>query len=464
VSQVLNLEELVDGQKFGRFNINLLIWSFLAMVADGFDLAGLASAAPELARTWHVAPKAFAPALSASLFGILFGAPLLGHAGDRFGRKTLIVTGCVVFSLGTLATVWATNLDQVVALRVLAGVGIGGLMPNAIALNSELAPKRLRATLVVLMFTGITAGAGIPGLIQAWLIPRHGWQVMFWIGGLAPLIVAACLWFTLPESVKFLAFKPGRHAEFMASIRRLRRDLDIPDDAQIVGAPAAQGNGLGMEAVFSGSFAWITPLLWVCFASALMANFFINSWLPLIFEGSGLSAKQSGIAISLYHSGGTIGGLLVSLALGRFGFTVIALLFLCATLAIAAIGFPGLSYMAMVSAVALAGFCTLGAQFGNNAAAGLLYPTAFRSSGVGWALGIGRFGSIAGPLVGGLLLGMKIPARQFFVFAALPMVAGLIASVCVARLCYRRLGGVNLDEMAQSDSPRTTAKLLDEPF
>jgi len=458
VSQALNLEELVDGQKFGRFNINLLIWSFLAMVADGFDLAGLASAAPELARTWHVAPKAFAPALSASLFGILFGAPLLGHAGDRFGRKTLIVTGCVVFSLGTLATVWTTNLDQVVALRVLAGVGIGGLMPNAIALNSELSPKRLRATLVVLMFTGITAGAGIPGLIQAWLIPRHGWQVMFWIGGLAPLIVAVCLWFALPESVKFLAFKPDRHAEFLTTARRLRRDLDIPDDAQIVGAGAAQGNGLGMEAIFSGSFAWITPLLWVCFASALMANFFINSWLPLIFEGSGLSAKQSGIAISLYHSGGTIGGLLVSLALGRFGFTVIALLFLCATLAIAAIGFPGLSYMAMVSAVALAGFCTLGAQFGNNAASGLLYPTAFRSSGVGWALGIGRFGSIAGPLVGGLLVGMKIPARQFFVFAALPMVAGLIASVCVARLCYRRLGGVNLDEMAQSDSPRTTAK------
>ncbi|MGO9948476.1 MAG: MFS transporter [Steroidobacteraceae bacterium] len=464
MSQVLNLEELVDGQKFGRFNINLLIWSFLAMAADGFDLAGLASAAPELARTWHVAPKAFAPALSASLFGILFGAPLLGQAGDRFGRKTLIVTGCVVFSLGTLATVWATNLDQVVALRVLAGVGIGGLMPNAIALNSELAPKRLRATLVVLMFTGITAGAGIPGLIQAWLIPRHGWQVMFWIGGLAPLIFAVCLLFTLPESVKFLAFKPDRHAEFLRSVRRLRRDLAISDDAQFVGAPAAPENGLGMEAIFRGSFAWITPLLWVCFASALMANFFLNSWLPLIFEGSGLTAKQSGIATSLYHSGGTIGGLLVSLALGRFGFTVIALLFLCATLAIAAIGFPGLSYMAMVSVVALSGFCTLGAQFGNNAASGLLYPTAARSSGVGWALGIGRFGSIAGPLVGGLLIGMRIPARQLFVLAAIPMVAGLIASICIAKLCYRRLGGVHLDEVTQTVSPKTLAKLPNEPF
>ncbi len=463
VSQVLNLEELVDGQKFGRFNLNLLVWSFLAKLADGFDLAGLASAAPELARTWHGAPKAFAPALSASLFGILFGAPLLGHAGDRFGRKTLIITGCVIFSLGTLATVSATNLDQIVALRVLTGMGIGGLMPNIIALNVEVAPKRLRATLVVLMFTGITAGAGIPGLIQALLIPHHGWQVMFWIGGIAPLIVAVCLLFALPESAKFLAFKPDRRAEFLTSVRRLRRDLAIPDNAQFVGTPAAQENGLSMEAIFSGSFAWITPLLWVCFASALMANFFVNSWLPLIFEGSGLTAKQSGIATSLYHSGGTIGGLLVSLVLGRFGFTVIALLFLFAALAIAAIGLPGLSYIAMVSAVALAGFCTLGAQFGNNAASGLLYPTASRSGGIGWALGIGRFGSIAGPLVGGLLLGMSVLPRQFFILAAVPMVAGLIASVCVAKLCYQRLGGVHLDEMPETVSRITTAKLPRDP-
>jgi MFS transporter, AAHS family, 4-hydroxybenzoate transporter len=463
VNQVLNLEELVDGQTFGRFNVNLLVWSFLAMLVDGFDLAGLASAAPELARTWHIAPKTFAPALSASLFGILVGAPLLGHAGDRIGRKALIVTGCAIFSLGTLATVWATNVDQVAALRVLTGVGIGGLMPNAIALNAELAPRRMRATLVVLMFTGITAGAGIPGLIQAWLIPRYGWQVMFWIGGIAPLIVAACLLFNLPESVKFLAFKADRHAEFLTAVRRLRRDLVIADNARFVVTSAVQGNGLGMKQIFRGPFAWITPLLWVCFATALMANFFLNSWLPLIFEGSGLTARQSGIATSLYHSGGTIGGLLVSLVLGRFGFTVIALLFLFATLAIAAIGVPGLSYIAMVSAVALSGFCILGAQFGNNAASGLLYPTASRSSGVGWALGIGRFGSLAGPLVGGLIVGMNVPAQQFFLLAAVPMVVGFIASAGVVRLCYQRLGSMHLDEIAETVSPETPPTFLADP-
>jgi MFS transporter, AAHS family, 4-hydroxybenzoate transporter len=454
VSQVLQLDELVDGQKFGRFNINLLVWSFLAMATDGYDMAALASAAPALARTWHVVPRDFAPALSASLFGILIGAPLLGFVGDRFGRKLAIITGCVLISLGTLATVWADNLGQVIVLRALTGIGIGGVMPNAIALNSELAPKRLRATLIVLMFTGISAGASIPGVIQAWLIPQYGWQVMFWIGGLAPFILAMCLLFAMPESVKYLAFKPLRRAEFLATARHLRPDLVIADDARFATAPAPHAKGVGLAQIFSGSLVWITPILWISFATALMANFFLNSWLPLLFETGGLTARQSGVATSLYHCGGVIGGLVVSLLLGRLGFTAIAVLCLLAALAIPAIALPGLSYVALASAVALSGFCVLGAQFGNSAASGLLYPTSFRSRGVGWAFGIGRFGSIVGPLVGGMLIGLKVPTQQIFLFAAAPMVGGLIASLSIAGLCYKRLGGLHLEEMSDAFSPQ----------
>jgi AAHS family 4-hydroxybenzoate transporter-like MFS transporter len=455
VSQILDIEQLVDGQEFGRFNAKLLFWSFLAMISDGYDIAALASAAPELARTWHLAAKAFAPALSASLFGILLGAPLLGYLGDRFGRRITIVAGCTVYGLGTLATAWATGLDQVVVLRFLTGIGLGGLMPNTIALNSELAPKRLRAMLIVLMFTGITMGGGLPGYIQAWLIPLYGWRIMFWIGGLLPLVVAAGLLLSLPESIKYLALRPHRHRELLATVRQLRRDLTIADDARLVIAPAPHAGGSGLRQIFGGGLAWITPLLWLCFVCALMANFFLNSWLPLIFENSGLTPRQSGLAISLYHYGGTIGGVLVSVALGRFGFAVIAVLFLLAAPAIASIGLPGISYMMMASAAALAGFCTLGAQFGNNAASGLLYPTAVRSRGVGWAFGIGRVGSIAGPLLGGWLIGMKLPLQQLFAVAAIPMLVGLIASISVARLCYRRLGALPLDDVP------ATASLVD---
>ena len=394
MSQTLQIEELVDGQKFGRFNINLLLWSFLAMISDGYDIAALASAAPALARTWHLAPIAFAPALSASLFGILLGAPLLGYVGDRFGRRLTIVAGCTVYGLGTLATAWATGLDQVVALRFLTGIGLGGLMPNTIALNSELAPKRLRATLIVLMFTGITLGGGLPGYIQAWLIPLYGWRIMFWIGGLLPLLVATCLLFSLPESVKYLALRSQRHRELLAMVRRLRRDLTIADDAQFVIAPAPRANGTGLKQIFSGGLAWITPLLWLCFVCALMANFFLNSWLPLIFENSGLtpnraaSRSASTTMAARRRSAGQRGARPIWLA-------VIALLFLLAAPAIAAIGVPGVLLYDDGIGGGTGRILYAGAQFGNNAASGLLYPTAFRSRGVGWALGIGGVGSIA---------------------------------------------------------------------
>lgn len=459
-SGTLDIDTLVDGQRFGRFNLMLLLWSFLAMVADGYDIAALASAAPELARTWHIPAKAFGPAFSASLFGVLFGAPLLGYVGDRCGRRIAIGGGCLIYGVGTLATVWAGNLDQIIVLRFLTGIGIGGLMPNTIALNSELSPKRLRATLIVLMFTGITTGSGLPGEIQAWLIPRFGWPILFWIGGVAPLIVAAGLYLQLPESVKYLGLRPRRRAELLATLRRMRPDLRIADDAGFVSRTTAPSGGAGLAQLFTGGLAWITPLLWICFGVALMANFFLVSWLPLVLVGSGLSAQQSGITTSFYHYGGTLGGLLVSLVLGRFGFTAVAVLFLLAIPAIAAIGVCAGSYALLGAAVALAGFSTLGAQFGNNAASGLLYPTAVRARGVGWALGIGRFGSMLGPLVGGVLIGLKLPLAQLFFWAALPMLVGLLASVAVAWLCHRRLGGLHLDDLPRPRRGRQGTKRM----
>jgi MFS transporter, AAHS family, 4-hydroxybenzoate transporter len=445
VSETLQIEELIDGQTFGRFNINLLFWLFLAMVADGFDIAGLASAAPNMARTWQIAPKAFAPALSASLFGILVGAPLLGYMGDRFGRKPMIVIGSLIFSLGTLATAWTRNLDQVIVLRVLSGIGLGGIMPNAVALTAELAPTRLRATLIVWMFTGISVGAALPGTIQAWLIPHYGWPVMFWIGGAGPLIVTACLLATLPESVKFLAMQK-RGSDLLTTIRRLRPDLTITEGTRFAATPTPIARGSGLAQILSGEFAMLTPMIWVCFAGALMTNFFINSWLPLLFESSGFTAQQSGIATTSYHLGGVLGGLLVSLVLPRLGFVVIAALFLFAALAIASIGFLNHSYTLVLGWVLLAGSCTVGAQFGNLAAAGLLYPTVFRSRGVGWALGVGRIGSIVGPLLGGLLIGLQVPQSKLFIFAAVPMVVGLMASVRIARLRYAKVGRIGLDD------------------
>ena len=445
LSQLLRVEQLVDEQTVGRFNVQLLIWSFLAMFADGYDLSAMPFAAPSLVHDWHLEASVFGPVFSASLWGIAFGAPLLGWVGDRFGRRVAIIAGCILYGVSTLAMAAAHDLDQMFVLRVITGIGLGGLMPNTIALSSELSPKRWRATLVVLMFTGITLGSGTPGPVAAWLVPVYGWQVLFVIGGLVPLLVAACLPFVLPESIKFLALHPERRPELLRIARRLRPELTIADDARFEMATVAHARANPLE-IFRGGLAAITPLLWVCFVMVLMSNYFLNSWMPLLFQESGLSPKSAALTSSLYHVGGTIGGLLLSVLLDRFGFVVTAVLLAIAVPSIVLIGVPGTSVGALAIASTIAGFGVLGGQFGNNASAGLLYPTAVRSIGVGLAFAIGRAGGIAGPLVGGMLLQRHWPMQDLFKAAACPMAIGAVAAIVLARLCYVRYGGLTLDD------------------
>jgi MFS transporter, AAHS family, 4-hydroxybenzoate transporter len=446
LSQILRIDQLVDEQRFGRFNLSLLFWSFLAMFADGYDIGALSYAQPELQKLWHIPSNGFSTVASASLVGILFGAPLLGLWGDRLGRRSAIIAGSVIYGLSSLAVVWSHNLFQVEVLRFITGVGLGGLMPNTIALNSELAPKRMRATLVTLMFSGITLGGSGSGLVAAGLMPRFGWTVIFLVGGIAPLIIAACLAFALPESVKYLVLRPKRREELLSTLRRMRPELALSPDTRFITEPSAAGQGsTGVEQIFAGGLAVITPLLWICFATALMSNFFLNSFLPLIFRNSGMPADQATLAATLYHVGGTVGGVLMAMLLDRFGFLMVALLFAVAVPAIASLGLVPTTFAMLAPLASLAGLAVLGAQFGNNAAAGLLYPTATRAKGVGLALGVGRFGAIAGPLIGGHLIGM--PLRQLFLIAAAPMVVGAVAAVLVTWRCFIRLGGLRLGDV-----------------
>jgi AAHS family 4-hydroxybenzoate transporter-like MFS transporter len=447
--QTIRIDDLVDGQKFSGFNFNLLFWSFLAMFADGYDISVMPFAMPTLSKIWHVDAGLQGWVLTTSLIGVLAGSPLLGYVGDRFGRKSAILAGSVIYGVTTLAVIWQHGLWMTMALRFCTGIGIGGLMPNTIALNSEASPKRLRATLVVLMFTGITLGSSAPGYISAWMLPIYGWPVLFLVGGAVPLIVAVCLYFALPESVKYLGGRVDRRAELLNTARRMRPDLNLADDTQFESALIAgpTDRTLGIAEVLGPGFRAITPLLWVCFVTTLMANYFLNSWMPLLFNNAGLAPKQAALASSLYHIGGTVGGLLISVLLDRFGFVVIALLFVCAAPAIDAIGGTSMSYAALAPLAAISGLCVLGAQFGNNAAAGLLYPTQFRSKGVGWALGIGRFGAIVGPLLGGQLIKTHLPMRQLFLAASAPMWIGAVAALVLVRLCYVRLGRLQLSDV-----------------
>lgn len=451
MSQTFQVNDFVDGQRIRRFNIQLLILSFLTMFADGFDLNSLGFAAPDLVELWGVESSAMGPVLSANLLGIFIGAPLLGWLGDRYGRRPLIITGTLLYGVVTLLMAWTTTMEQMMLLRFIAGLGIGGIMPNTISLNSELTPKKYRSMLIVLMFMGITTGSTGVGLVAAYFIEDYGWQILFHSGGLLPIVIALALCLRLPESLKFLATKPERQAQLIATARAMRPDLDIADDAQFLNPPIVTGSSGNITELFKGGLVWITPLLWLCFCIALMANFFLNNLLPLIYAEYGIPAREAALAATMYHAGGIFGGLLISLLLDRFGFMIVAVMFALALPCLALLGIETLPFGATALVAGLTGVTILGAQFGNNATAGLIYPTTIRAKGVGMALSIGRFGSIAGPMAGAALLGMDLNMQQLFLVAATPVLVGLTAALLLSRLCYRRFKSFQLDDTPVDD-------------
>lgn len=453
-----NLDELVDGQRIRAFNLSLLGWSFLAMLVDGYDLYAAAFSAPSLVREWGLAKSALAPMFSASLLGILFGAPLLGWVGDRWGRRAAMIAGCILCGAFSLLSARAGSLNELVWLRFLTGLGLGGIMPNAISLNAELAPKRSRATLVILMFAGITVGGAVPGLVAAQLVPTHGWRILYWIGGVAPLVIAACLFVTLPESIKFLALQPGREAEVRRLVARMRPDLVIPEGARFVLPRPAAGVAApgGIGELFRGGLAVITPLLWLLFVLNLMTSYLLTNWMPILFESNGLSPGNAALANATYQIGGLAGGVALSMLLDRVGLGVVVALFVIGCPAVAAIGLPGLGDGGLIAVAGFAGFCILGLQFALNASAGLLYPTAVRAKGVGLAFAVGRFGSILGPFLGAALIAAEVGLPRLFLLTAIPLAVGAVAATAMAVLCWRRFGGRQI-----SDVPRGMAALAD---
>lgn len=443
-STEFDVSRFIDERKMTRFNAALVIWSFFIVLFDGYDISAISFAAPELIKAWSVANRAaLGPVFSASLFGILIGSPLFGYLGDRYGRKLAVIGSCLVFGAFTLAACWAFSLRDLLYLRFFAGIGIGGLLPNLIALNAEYAPRRFRATMIIVMFTGITFGGSVPGAISVWLVPHYGWQAIFAVGGVLPIVmaVAAALW--LPESLKHLVVREDRSAHALLST--LNPGVSIDAQTRLVVADEKVYEGFNPKYLFEGGLTFITPLLWVCFACNLMGFYFLISWLPTLLTGAKLPPSEAAIATALVQIGGTVGGLALARPIDAKGFLPVTILFACAVFAMGALGYVSLSSTtALMIIVFLAGFCVLGLQFGLNASSAMIYPTSVRSNGSGWAFGVGRVGSVLGPIVGGILIGMKVPLQELFLWATVPFLVGTVACIALTRLYFSRFGGLSL--------------------
>jgi len=437
--RTFNIATLVEEQKAGRFAVGLLFWCFLIMLMDGYDQTAVSFAAPAIVKAWHVSRGGFGPVFGAGLFGTLIGSFIFGYLGDRFGRKKAIVVGSFFFGVLTYASVWASSLHQLMLLRFLAGIGMGGVVPNAVALVAEYAPKRLRATWVTLMFSGFSIGAGSGGLVSSALIHRFGWPVMFAVGGGGSLLVALLASFTLPESAKLLALRQRDPHMLRRLMTRLRPELSIPAEAQFVAGEVREKQRFVLKLIFSDGLAAITPLLWIVFIVNSMALYFLQNWLPILMEGMGIDPHGAGLITMMFSVGGVMGGLILCRFVDKHG--------VLAIISLPAIGFPvvamlghGSSQGWLMLAVFATGFCVVGAQYGLYAVAGMIYPTSFRSAGVGSAISVGKIGSVSGPVIGGVLLAMHLPIVQLFYAASLLFVIAAGFSTVLALLYRTRFG------------------------
>jgi AAHS family 4-hydroxybenzoate transporter-like MFS transporter len=404
-------EAALENQRVGGLQLRVAVLCTLVQICDGYDINSVAWAVPSLIRTWHLPPSAFTMAFLWSSIGIMVGALSAGPIGDRFGRRPLLLASLTIFGIASLLSATADSILMLSVWRFFTGIGIGGGFSGAASLTGDYAPHRLRATMIMATFTGAPLGGFVGGQIVALLLTHFDWPVIFILGGVFPLVLVVALALWLPESPRFLARQERLSPRHAALLRR----LDItPTPGHAV--DVAHGNPVGM--LFGQGYALQTILLWIIFFCSLMNLFLFAYWMPTVFTLIGMSPPQAVFASSLRDFGAIFAVLYLGLAIDR----------------IAAIALVALPYALLLAMSFLAGMTIIGSQTGANATCGKLYPARMRTSGLGWALGIGRLGGIAAPALGGYLLTLGLPPTQIFLSACL---FALIAAAAVALLAFR---------------------------
>jgi AAHS family benzoate transporter-like MFS transporter len=431
----IDVHDIIDNARFNGFHWMVLFWCALIIIFDGYDLVIYGVVLPLLMKEWGLSPLEAGALGSYALFGMMFGALFFGPLADRIGRKKAITICVVLFSGFTVLNGFARNPTEFGACRFIAGLGIGGVMPNVVALMNEYAPKKIRSTLVAIMFSGYSVGGMLSAGLGMWLIPQFGWQVMFLIAGI-PLLLLPLVIYLLPESVGFM-LRNGRQDEARQVLKRVDPQYPLSaGDELLMAAPKSAGTPVLQ--LFSEGRALRTLMLWLAFFCCLLMVYALSSWLPKLMANAGYSLGSSLSFLLVLNVGaifGAIGGGVLGdrLNLPR----VLAVFFVIAAVSISLLGFNSPTPV-LYGLIAIAGATTIGSQILLYACAAQFYSMNIRSTGLGWASGIGRNGAIVGPLLGGALLGINLPLQLNFMAFAVPGAVAAIAMTLFAISSQRR--------------------------
>ena len=426
----VEINAIIRGARLNRFHILIVSLCTTVAIFDGFDTQIIAYVGPMIVRDFHIPFSSHGTLFGASMVGLTIGALCLPVLADYFGRKPLILTATALFGLLSMLTPSVDSFSALLVLRILTGLGLGAALPNVVALVSEYAPGGMRV-LVNITLGGFGAGALLAGAVSSFLLPLYGWQAMFYVGGAIPLISLLLLAIWLPESAPFLVLKAAP-AERVA---RLLKKVDPARNFDPLPRFIVQEKklaGFTVRHLFKDGRAAMTALLWLAQFMNLLVLLFMLNWTPSLLREAGLSLQASIWTTVGFSVGGVFGAILVGrlMDLGN-PFMVLSMTLVgtagCITLVAHSIGDP----MILAIAVGITGFGVAGSQNSLNTVSGMLYPTAIRSTGVGWSMGIGRIGSIVGPTLGGVLIAAHWDVSMIINVQAVP---ALIAAICVLGL------------------------------
>lgn len=384
----------------------LLALCFLIVAADGIDVAIMGFIAPAIVQEWGISRASFGLVMSAAPFGLVLGALVAGPSSDRFGRKKVLIASVLLFGAFTLVTAFTRDPMEMAILRLLTGLGLGAAMPNTTTLLSEYAPEKRRSLLITIMFTGFGVGSAAVGFAAAYLIPAHGWRSVLLMGGLLPLLLVPFLLLYLPESARFMVVRSRKPEDIAATLGRVCRATFAAGTTFFAPEPpVTTKRPIGV--LFSPGYGLMTASLWVTYFMGLLVIYLITGWLPTLIKDAGLPISTAANITAMFQTGGTVGAILAGWAMDRMRPTwVIAGSYLGGALCVIGVGATGALSGSLFLWVLAAGFFMNGAQTGLNAFAPNCYPTVARATGVSWMLGMGRFGSILGSAVGGVLVGL----------------------------------------------------------
>ncbi len=447
---VVDVSEIIEDQKLSRFLVGLVTISWIITFFDGLDANLISFAASYFRKDYHLTTAQTGNIFAMHQVGTLLGGFVFAYIADRVGRRPTVILATAAFGIFTMCFYFASSYWSLFSLRLIDGFPLGGMLPLAWALNIEYAPKRYRATIVTVIMMGYSLGTAVGGPFANWLIPMFGWKSLFISGGAAAIVGAAVLFAMLPESVRFLTSKGRDPGVIAAMLRRVTGGRTFPAGATfVVSDEEGRAKDFKPSLLFRGELRFITPLIWVAYIASSFAVFFIVNWTPLVFESLHYTRAEANNAAGLNSLLGAIGGLLLMRFTDKRGAIAITPMPVITFVLLLVAGLGALSHdMFRVMAAVIGGFL-IGGHFGMHSVCGIFYPSAYRANGAGWATSVAKIGSIAGPAVGGWVLGTSLPVRNIYAVLAVCPAVFAICIYLVGRMHSSILGREALAAVAE---------------